>query len=88
MAALAVAAITAAHARTTSSLAPQPASPDTVSPADPGLIPLTVAEVKRLINLFTRSWHSITHHLRWHIWRRRHQARARWFHHRARLKRR
>jgi SRSO17 transposase len=88
MAALAVVAVTAAHARTTSSsLAPAPATPDTAPPADPGLIPLTVAEVKRLINLFTRSWHSITHHLRWHTWRRRHQARARWFHHRARLKR-
>jgi SRSO17 transposase len=88
MAALAVAAITTAHARTTSSLAPEPTSPDTIPPADPGLIPLTVAEVKRLINLFTRRWHSIEHHLRWHIWRRHHQARARWFHHRARLKRR
>jgi SRSO17 transposase len=87
MAALAVAAVTAA-ARTTTGLAPTPATPDTAPPADPGLIPLTVAEVKRLVNLFTRSWHSIEHHLRWHIWRRRHQARARWFHHRARLKRR
>lgn len=81
-------AVTAALTRTTSSLGPTPATPDTAPPADPGLIPLTVAEVKRLINLFTRRWHSITHHLRWHIWRRRHQARARWFHHRARLKRR
>jgi SRSO17 transposase len=87
MAALAVVAVTAAHARTTSSPTPAPASPHTAPPADPGLIPLTVAEVKRLINLFTRRWHSIEHHLRWHIWRRRHQARARWFHHRARLKR-
>lgn len=52
------------------------------------LIPLTVAEVKRLINLFTRSRHSISHHMHWQIWRRRHQARARWFHYRARLKRR
>lgn len=88
MAALAVVAVTAAHARTTSSLPPTPATPDTAPPADPGLTPLTVAEIKRLINLFTRSWHSLEHHLRWHIWRRRHQARARWFHHRARLKRR
>jgi SRSO17 transposase len=88
MAALAVAAVTAAHTRTTSSLTSTPTAPDTAPPADPGLIPLTVAEVKRLINLVTRSRHSITHHLRWHIWRRRHQARARWFHHRTRLKRR
>jgi hypothetical protein len=36
---------------------------------DPGPIPLTVAEVKRLVNLLTRSWHSLEHHLRWHLWR-------------------
>jgi SRSO17 transposase len=88
MAALAVAAVTAAHTRTTTSHPPTPNSPNAAPPPDPGLIPLTVAEVKRLTNLFTRSRHDITHHLRWHIWRRRHQARARWFHHRARLKRR
>ena len=87
MAALAVVAVTAAHARTNDGLAPPPTSPDQAPPADPGLIPLTVAEVKRLVNLLTRTWHSIEHHLHWHTWRRRHQARARWFHHRARLKR-
>jgi hypothetical protein len=76
MAALAVAAVTAAHTHTTSSLTSTPTTPDTAPPADPGLIPLTVAEVKRLINLFTPNRHSITHHLRWHIWRRLHQARA------------
>jgi SRSO17 transposase len=86
MAALAVCAVTAAHARTTTrSTTPPPTSPDDVPPADPGLIPLTVAEIKRLVNLLTRSWHGIDHHLRWHIWRRRHQARARWFHQRTRL---
>lgn len=82
MAALAVCAITAAHARTTT---PPPTSPDEAPPADPGLIPLTVAEVKRLLNLLTRSWHGLEHHLRWHLWRRHHQARARWFHQRTRL---
>jgi hypothetical protein len=51
------------------------------------LIPLTVAEVKRLANLLTRSWHSIEHHMRWHIWRRRNQARSRWLHQRKRLTR-
>jgi hypothetical protein len=89
MAALAVCAITAAHARTaTTATAPPPTSPDAIPPADHGLIPLTVVDVKRLINLLTRSRHGLKHHLRWHLWRRRHQARARWFHHRARLKRR
>ena len=48
--------------------------------------PQTVAETKRLVNLLTRNWHSLEHHLHlhWHTWRRRHQARARWFHHRTR----
>lgn len=86
MAALAACAITAARARTTSGHLPAPpTSPNDVPPADPGLIPLTVAEVKRLVNLLTRHWHGIEHHLHWHIWRRRHQARARWYHHRTRL---
>jgi hypothetical protein len=89
MAALAVCAITAARARTTTgSTAPPPASPGDTPPADPGLTPLTVAEIKRLVNLLTRSWHGLEHHLRRHIWRRRHQARARWFHQRTRLTRR
>jgi hypothetical protein len=48
---------------------------------------LTVAEVKRLFNLLTRTIHDLAHHLYWAWWRRRHQARARWYHHRARLRR-
>jgi len=89
MTALAVCAITAAKAHTTSghNKATPPSSPDDVPPADPGLIHLTVAEVKRLANLATRAWHSLEHHLHWHTWRRRHQARARWFHQRTRLTR-
>ncbi|RSM65089.1 hypothetical protein DMH04_49970 [Kibdelosporangium aridum] len=43
-------------------------------------IALTVAEIKRL-------FHPVARHLHWVWWRRRHQARARWFHHRARLRR-
>jgi SRSO17 transposase len=90
MAALAVCAVTAADARTTSghNTATPPSGPDDVPPADPGLIHLTVTEVKRLVNLATRAWHSLEHHLHWHTWRRRHQARARWFHQRTRLTRR
>ena len=87
MAAPAVCSVTAAHARTNGGRNPLPVRPDEVPPADPGLIPLTVSEVKRLVNLLTRKWHGPEHHLRWHLWRRRHQARARWFHHRARLTR-
>jgi hypothetical protein len=89
MAALAVCAVTAVHARTTSGTQPPPpTSPNDIPPADPGLIPLTVAEIKRLVGLLTRNWHGLDHHLRWHLWRRRHQARARWHHQRTRLTRR
>jgi hypothetical protein len=88
MAALAVCAITAASARaSTSTLARPPASPDAQPPEDPGLIPLTVAEVRRLHALPTGALQTIRHHLHWSWWRRRHQARARWFHQRTRLRR-
>jgi hypothetical protein len=89
LAALAVCAVTAARSRTTTgSTPPPPTSHQDLPPAEPGLIPLTVAEVKRLVNLLTRTWHGLDHHLHWHLWRRRHQARARWFHQRTRLARR
>jgi hypothetical protein len=39
----------------TSMLARPPASPENLPPADPGLIPLTVTEIERLVNLVTRS---------------------------------
>ena len=88
MAALAVCAVTAAAAATRHRPpAPLPTRPDQPPPPDPGLIPLTVAEIKRLFNLITRRHQPQHHHLRWGLWRRRHQARARWFHHRARLER-
>jgi hypothetical protein len=61
MAALAVCAVTAAHAKTR---APAPAMPtrgDQLPPEDPGLIPLTVAEIKRLFILTTRRLHAVTH---------------------------
>jgi SRSO17 transposase len=85
MAALAVCAVTAAHARTHADPPPTPTNPNQPPPADPGLIPLTVVEIKRLFNLLTRAWQDSTHYLHWSWWRRRHQARARWYHHRARL---
>jgi SRSO17 transposase len=89
MAALAVCAVTAALAgEPASTLARLPASPDDPPPEDPGLIPLTAAEIKRVFNLMTRTWQTIRHYLHWSWWRRRHQARARWFHHRARLRKR
>jgi len=88
MAALAVCAVTAASARPgTTALPAPPRRPDEQPPDDPGLIPLTVAEVKRLSGLLTRTWQTARHYLHWSWWRRRHQARARWFHQRARLRR-
>jgi hypothetical protein len=52
------------------------------------LLPLTVPEVRRL--LYRLVWcgiPSIGHTLAWSCWRRRHQARARYFHYRTRLAR-
>jgi SRSO17 transposase len=87
LAALAVCAITAAQAKTRAPTPILPATPDEQPPADPGLIALTVAEIKRLFNLATRQLRPEAHHLHWIWWRRRHTARARWFHHRTRLRR-
>jgi SRSO17 transposase len=85
MAALAVCAITCADTRPHTEAPRTPTSRTEAPPDDLGLIPLTVTEIKRLFNLATRAWQSIRHHLHWSGWRRRHQARARWYHHRARL---
>ena len=54
MAALAICAITAAQLkdRTDTQAAP-PARPDQPPPADPGMIPLTVPEIARLLTAFT-----------------------------------
>jgi hypothetical protein len=88
MGALAVCAVTAALASPrTRMLTRPPTSPDDPPPEDPGLMPLTVAEIKRLFNLLTRTRQTTRHYLHCSWWRRRHQARARWFHHRARLRR-
>jgi hypothetical protein len=87
IAALAVCAVTAAQAKAAAPAAVLPITADEQPPADPGLIALTVAEVKRLFMLFTRQQRPQAYHLHWVWWRRRHQARARWFHHRARLRR-
>ena len=85
MAAHAVCAVTAADARARSQPPPVPASPTQPPPADLAVIPLTVVEIKKLFNLASRTWHCTSHYLHWSWWRRRHQARARWYHHRTRL---
>jgi SRSO17 transposase len=88
MAALAICAVTAAQLRDrTDSQAPPPARPDDQPPADPGLIPLTVPEIRRLLAAALSRPEPPGHTARWLEWRRRHQARSRWFHQRARLAR-
>jgi SRSO17 transposase len=88
MAALAICAVTAAWLRhATGTQAPPPAAPDQKPPADPGLIPLTVHEVKNLLAHALRQPRHPHHAARWLQWRRRHQARSRWFHQRTRLAR-
>ncbi|MGP3954405.1 IS701 family transposase [Nonomuraea sp. 3N208] len=86
MAALAICAVSAAAARRrTDTQAPPPTRTDQLPPEDPGMIPLTVAEIKRLFNAAATRTPSLEHIAHWSAWRRRHQARARWFHRRARL---
>jgi SRSO17 transposase len=88
MAALAICAVTAAQLKDrTSAQAPPPVTPAAAPPPDPGLIPLTVPEVKRLLATAIARRHPCGHTARWVTWRRRHQARSRWFHQRTRLSR-
>jgi hypothetical protein len=88
MAALAICAVTAALlGNQASAQAPPPTGPDALPPADPGLIPLTVREVRRLLAAALDRPKPPGHAARWLQWRRRHQARSRWFHQRARLAR-
>jgi SRSO17 transposase len=88
MAILAVCAVTAAQLRDrTDTQAPPPARPDATPPADPGLVPLSVREISHLLAAALNRARPPGHAHRWLQWRRRHQARSRWFHQRARLTR-
>ena len=88
MAALAICAVTAAQLRErTDTQAPPPSRPDDKPPADPGLVPLSVHEIKRLLAAALCHSEMPGHAARWLQWRRRHQAQSRWFHKRARLAR-
>ena len=85
MAALAACAVTAALLRgRTDTQAPPPLRPDQPPPADPGMIPLTVPEITRLLATHPAKPGHAEH---WANWRRRHQARSRWYHQRTRLAR-
>jgi SRSO17 transposase len=88
MAALAICAITAALTRDrTDTQAPPPVRPDQPPPPEPGMIPLTIPEIKRLLAALTTQPLPRWLIIHWDAWTRRHQARARWFHKRARLAR-
>jgi SRSO17 transposase len=88
MAALAICAVTAAQLRDrTGTQAPPPVTPAQAPPPDPGMIPLTVPEIKRLLAEALTGPRPRGHAAHWLAWRRRHQARSRWFHQRARLNR-
>jgi len=88
MAALAICAVTAALLRDrTDTQAPPPTRPDQPPPPEPGMIPLTIPEIKRLLAALTSRPLPRWHVIHWDTWTRRHQARSRWFHKRARLAR-
>ena len=88
MAALAICAVIAAQLRDrTDTQAPAPVTRDQAPPPDPGQIPLTITEIGQLLTAATERHHPPGHATRWLHWRRRHQARSRWFHKSARLNR-
>ena len=51
------------------------------------MIPFTVAEIARLLAAWLTRPAPPGHAAHWLTWRRRHQARARWYHQRTRLAR-
>jgi SRSO17 transposase len=88
MAALAICAVTAALLRDrTDTQAPPPVTPDQPPPPDPGMVPLTVPQVKHLLAALPTGLGPPGHADRWLDWTRLHQARARWYHQRTRLAR-
>jgi SRSO17 transposase len=88
MAALAVCAVTAARLRRrTGTEAPPPSSPWQQAPAEPGMTAMTVPEIRRVLAALTTRPLPPPLIAHWDAWTRRHQARARWYHKRARLQR-
>jgi SRSO17 transposase len=88
IAALAICAVTAAQLRDrTDTQAPPPVTPGQAPPREPGMIPISVHEIKRLLAAALERPAPDGHAARWLNWRRRHQARSRWFHQRAHLNR-
>ena len=88
MAAYALLAVTAALAKTTHPTPVLPDDQDQTPPADCGMIALTVPEIQRLLPALLSGpgpcRTEMAAALSWSTWRRRHQARTRWYHYRRR----
>jgi hypothetical protein len=88
MAAYALPAVTAALARAAHPAPVLPEHDQQPAPADCGMTALTVPEIQRLLPALLpqqrRSDTDVAACLAWSAWRRRHQARARWYHYRRR----
>ena len=81
MAALAICAATAALLKDpTDTQAPHPVTADQAPPAEPGMIPLTIPEISRLLAARLLQPHPPVQVTHWLNWRRRHQACSRWYH--------
>ncbi|HEV2258378.1 MAG TPA: IS701 family transposase [Streptosporangiaceae bacterium] len=65
-----------------------PASADEPPPDDPGMVKVSVPEARHLLNLATTPMTTATRQLgyAWSLWRRKHQARARYHHYQTRLR--
>jgi SRSO17 transposase len=65
-----------------------PASADQPPPQDPGLVKVSVPEARHLLRMATTPMTAAARQAgcAWSIWRRKHQARARWHHYQARLR--
>jgi SRSO17 transposase len=86
MATLAICAVTAALLRDrTDTQAPAPTRPGQLPPADPGMVPLTVPQIKHLLAARLTGPGPPGHTEHWLDWGRSHQARSRWYHRRKRL---
>ncbi len=87
MAALAICAVTAALLKDRTDTQAPPGQARSAPPPEPGMIPLTIPEIRRLLAALTTRPPPRWHVIHWDTWTRRHQARSRWFHKRARLAR-
>jgi SRSO17 transposase len=88
MAALAICAVTAARLhRSTGTEAPPPSTPWQEAPPEPGMTAMSVPEIRQVLAALTTRPLPPPLIIHWDAWTRRHQARARWYHKRARLQR-